>query len=169
MFSGIFCPNCKAVWNVWRPEGYLINTNQEKNNLKAHKMIANNKTTLNVACFWLKLNRVPITCMASLFFSEHPRYRSILFYHRNCISFSSIERQLESTASQTFRQVRLQSNNIWRYCCTGVLHTSHSIEVHLSPMQIAIIVYKNLPITLLYHQNKSFSMPTSPMKFESIF
>lgn len=115
VFSGIFCPNCKAVWNVWRPEGHLINTNQEKNNLKAHKMIANNKTTLNVACFWLKLNRVPITCMASLFFSEHPRYRSILFYHRNCISFSSIERQrysftdlqTSSTPEQQYLEVLL--------------------------------------------------------------
>ena len=115
MFSGIFCPNCKAVWNVWRPEGHLINTNQEKNNLKVHKMIANNKTTLNVACFWLKLNQVPILCMASLFFSEHPRYRSVLFYHRNCISFSSIERQrysftdlqTSSTPEQQYLEVLL--------------------------------------------------------------
>ena len=54
-------------------------------------------------------------------------------------------------ASQTFRQVRFQSNNIWRYCCPGVLHTSSSIELHLIPMQIAIIVYKNVPPSLEKH------------------
>ena len=54
-------------------------------------------------------------------------------------------------ASQTFRQVRFHSNNIWRYCCPGVLHTSGSIELHLSPLQVAIIVYKNVPTSLEKH------------------
>ena len=67
------------------------------------------------------------------------------FYFFNC------HVKCKFIASQTVRQVQLQSNNISRYYCPGLLDTSSSIELHLSIFQIAIIVYKNVPISLKKH------------------
>ena len=55
VFSGCFCPNCKAAYAIsvqstatWKPHTYY---QPGISNFKVHKMIANNKKTLNVAFF----------------------------------------------------------------------------------------------------------------------
>ena len=60
VFSGYFCPNRKAAWNLKRPMMIYKNNMKHCNlkatyyqpeisNFKVHKIIANNKKTLNFA------------------------------------------------------------------------------------------------------------------------
>ena len=115
-------------------------------------MVANNKK--NIKCclnlFLVKL-KLGAHAMHGISFSlRKPSIQKCLVTSQEFYFFQCHVKR-KGIASHTFRQVQLQSINIQRYCYPGVLQTSNSIELHLSPLQIAIIVYKNVTTSLEKH------------------